>query len=129
MMIAQPLRLSGRIPRKRGPAAHLCSVGRQRCFAILVELDMNAASRTTIFISYSHHDLEWLTRLQVHLAPLEREYGIEVWDDTRIEAGSIWQESISRSLTSARVAVILVSADFLASRFIALNELPPLLSA
>jgi hypothetical protein len=94
-----------------------------------MELDMSAANRTTVFISYSHRDSEWLRRLQVHLSPLEREYGIEVWDDTRIEAGSYWQESISRALTSARVAVILVSADFLASRFIALNELPPLLAA
>ena len=61
--------------------------------------------RTKVFISYSHKDIEWLERLQVHLKPLEREGKIERWDDTLIESGEKWKETIRNAITSAKVAV------------------------
>jgi hypothetical protein len=81
-----------------------------------------------IFVSYSHLDRAWLGKFQVVLAPLLRDQGdLLLWDDSRIPPGEQWQAEVSRELQAASVAVLLVSQRFLASRFIAENELPPLL--
>jgi hypothetical protein len=53
---------------------------------------------------------------------------IDFWDDTKIAIGAPWQVSIQEALETARVAITLVSADFLASEFIVQYELPRLLS-
>jgi hypothetical protein len=87
------------------------------------------SQRTAVFICYSHRDQRWLDRVMVHLRPLTRESGIGIWADTRLEAGSDWRNDIRDAVASAKVAILIVSADFLASDFIASDELPPLLEA
>lgn len=83
----------------------------------------------SIFISYSHSDSRWLQRLQVHLKPLERLGKIVLWDDTHIDPGQKWRNEIKKALSTAKAAILLVSADFLASDFIANNEVPSLLAS
>jgi len=85
--------------------------------------------RATVFISYSRKDKKWLERLRVHLRPIERTHNIEIWDDSKIEAGSKWKDEISNALNTADVAVLLISANFFASDYISSDELPPLLQA
>lgn len=83
--------------------------------------------RTTVFVSYSHRDQRWLQRLQIHLKPFGRRGEIVLWDDTRMDAGEQWRSSIRDAIARAAASILLVSADFLASDFVASEELPPLL--
>lgn len=85
------------------------------------------SAKGTVFVSYSRADRAWLDRLRVHLAPLERSGLIEIWHDGKIEAGALWKLEIERVLASASAAILLISANFLASEFIYANELPPIL--
>jgi internalin A len=82
---------------------------------------------TGVFISYSHKDKEWLDRITTALKPLVHGEIITIWDDRSIPAGSNWLDEINGAIASARIAVLLVSQEFLASSFIHRNEFPELL--
>jgi TIR domain len=85
--------------------------------------------RDKVFISYSHKDQEWLEQLQTMMKPLVRSGAVLPWADTMIRTGAAWHARIQTALTIAKVGVILMSSNFLASDFIMEVELPALLTA
>lgn len=88
-----------------------------------------SSNNKRVFISYSHKDKKDLDRLRTHLVPSIRSEALDVWENSSIAIGDKWRKEIEEALQQANIAILLVSADFLASQFIAENELPPLLAA
>lgn len=80
-----------------------------------------------MFVSYAHKDRKWADELLTFLAPWIRDKRVDLWDDSRLQAGDNWKTEIREAIHEASVAVLLVSKDFLASDFIAEQELPMLL--
>lgn len=80
----------------------------------------------TVFISYSRKDALWKNQLRPHLEALS-DLDINVWTDDCIQSSQKWRSEITAALDRARFAVLLISADFLASPFIKENEVPVLL--
>lgn len=83
-----------------------------------------------IFVSYSHQDEAWKDRVVAHLGAVVRDReAVTVWDDRHIEAGQDWLGAIHAAIAKARIAVLLLSADYLSSVFIRNEELPSILVA
>lgn len=68
-----------------------------------------------IFISYSQKDDKLRAKLETHLSNLRRQGLIRPWSDRAIEAGREWAEDKKAYLESAKVILLLISPDFMAS--------------
>ncbi|HSS51847.1 MAG TPA: TIR domain-containing protein [Thermoanaerobaculia bacterium] len=78
----------------------------------------------SVFISYSHKDEVWKDRLITHLGVLAEQDLLRTWNDRNLRAGELWLEGIQSEIDGARVAVLLVSANSLTSKFILHKEVP-----
>lgn len=84
-------------------------------------------SKPTVFISYSHKDEKYKDLLRPQLGVLQQAGRITIWDDRKIGAGDDWYDKIATAMEGAAVAVCLISADYLSSKFCTEDELPYLL--
>ncbi|MEM9822803.1 MAG: toll/interleukin-1 receptor domain-containing protein, partial [Bacteroidota bacterium] len=83
--------------------------------------------RDQIFVSYSPKDKQYVAEIKKHFKPFEQQ--LKFWDHDQILPGQNWKEEIQSAIDQTKVIILLLSADFLASDFIASNELPALLQA
>lgn len=88
-----------------------------------------ARTRDSVFISYAHEDEAYITELKPFLRVLERDYNIAYWYDRKIQSGENWDEAIRKHMSRAKIALLLVSQNFIASDFIHNEELPELTKA
>jgi hypothetical protein len=77
----------------------------------------SAGDAIDLFFSYSHRDEALRDELAKQLKLLERQGAIRSWHDRAIGAGSEWRHVIDERLMKARVILLLISADFLASDY------------
>lgn len=70
-----------------------------------------------VFYSYSHQDTPLRKELAKFLAPLSFQNKIIEWYDRDIAPGADWDAEISSHLESANLILLLVTADFLASKY------------
>ena len=84
-------------------------------------------SKPVVFVSYSHKDEAEKEHLVSQLKVLQSAGIIELWVDDRIEGGANWETEIKQAITQAKVAILLISANFLTSDFILGKEVPAFL--
>ena len=68
-----------------------------------------------VFISYAPEDHTFLRALERHLAQLQRDGLIETWHQHKIGLGGDWRGTVGARIEAARIILLLVSADFIAS--------------
>lgn len=86
------------------------------------------SERNQIFICYSHADEVWRKKVETAIKSMEFEgFTLVVWSDTKIRTSTRWRKEIFNALSKSRIAILLVSNDFLASEFIQKQELPRIL--
>ena len=82
------------------------------------------------FVSYAHKDAKFknalLDRLQA-LLRIAKEYAFEAWQDSDILIGENWRDEIQQAITQCHFGLLLVSPEFLGSKFITEKELPQFL--
>jgi hypothetical protein len=77
----------------------------------------SAGRPISIFFSYSRKDQRLRDSLETCLATMKREGLIAAWHDRMIDPGMDWAREIDEHLESAQLILLLVSMDFLASRY------------
>jgi hypothetical protein len=85
-------------------------------------------TKPTLFISYSRKDEAFKDELQTHLSVLGKADLLRLWSDDQIGAGADWEVEIGETISQAKVAILLITANFLASDFILRKEVPALLN-
>lgn len=70
-----------------------------------------------VFIAYSREDERYKTKIIKHLSVLKRNRKIQNWHDGLIQPGTRWEDQITSNLENAKIILLLISVDFLASDY------------
>jgi molecular chaperone DnaK (HSP70) len=76
-----------------------------------------ASHEINIFISYCHKDKRWRETLEIYLSNLKEQFPLTCWHDGELQGGQEWQDEIKIHLNNAHIIILLVSPDFLYSKY------------
>ncbi len=85
--------------------------------------------RRQVFICYSSKDRRLFNEFRTHLAPFEQQDLLLSWSDQEIRASEPWDRRIHQAIDDADAAVMLVSPEMLASKYVVEEEIPRLMEA
>lgn len=94
------------------------------------QVDRRSAMKMTepiVFISYSHSDEREKNKLVSHLGVLQGHGLVSLWSDDVVGPGGDWKTELDKVIAHAKIAVLLITANFLNSEFILQAEVPELL--
>ncbi len=77
-----------------------------------------------IFISYCHKDKAYLDRLGISLQSLVSDGIIDTWHDGKMLGGDDFENEITAMMESAKIILLLLSPDFIASDYCSNKEVP-----
>lgn len=83
-------------------------------------------SQAEVFICYSRKDKKWKEHVAsfMQIMKMAGRFDYEAWHDSKIELGKNWESAIDEAINNAKVALLLISPDFLQSEFILKHEVP-----
>ena len=70
-----------------------------------------------IFCCYARKDLGFLNDLKAHLMSMQWSGDVHIRSDTDIDAGREWKKEIDTYLNTAQIILLLISPDFIASKY------------
>jgi hypothetical protein len=82
----------------------------------------------TVFLCYNHEDEREKEALLAHLGGLQHEGLLKALSDDQIGVGVDWEQAIDDIIAQAKAAILLITANFLNSKFIIDKEVPALLA-
>src|SRR4051812_8983310 len=75
------------------------------------------------FLSYAHEDHLWRDLVLKHIGWLRHSGQLQMFDDRAIKPGELWDRRIRDELDCATLVIVLISPDFVASRYCTVEEL------
>jgi len=76
-----------------------------------------AGESVEIFVSYAHEDEKLFEELKKQLENLRRQKLIDTWHDRKIVPSQNWSNEIDDHINSAKIILLLISPDFMASDY------------
>ena len=90
---------------------------------------MSSPAAPRVVVIAAHADNAWLKRVQMHLKPVARKAGVQVWDSSMVEAGTHVRDALAAGFASAQVVVVLVTPQLLVDDDFVDSRLGELLAA
>src|SRR5438874_867609 len=70
-----------------------------------------------LFYCYARRDKSLCDELEKHLSWLKRRHRLTTWHDREILPGEEWEQAIDTNLSDAHLILLLISPDFIASKY------------